>query len=160
MTRTRTLIWTLMLSTTLTSPSYAFFKLGNNAEDLPGTISKTLGLTGNSSTLVSQIAEQFPISGQQATGGVGSMLSYAKQALPAAQSTELTSLLPGIDSLTNAMPQLKNSSLTSMDEVNSVFRQLGMESSMVTQFAPVILKYLTSQGASTGLISSLTSLWQ
>ncbi|MEK6212827.1 MAG: DUF2780 domain-containing protein, partial [Vibrio fluvialis] len=39
------------------------------------------------------------------------------------------------------------------------FEQLGLDSSMVSQFAPLLLQYLTGQGASEGLLSSLSSLW-
>lgn len=156
MTTTRTLIWTLMLSTTLTSPSYAFFKLGNHTEDLSSTIGKTLGLTGNSSTLISQVAEQLPVSGQQATGGVGALLSLAQNRLSDQNNTELNQLIPGMENLSSLNQTGIKNGLSNINDMNAVigtFKQLGLSPDMVSKFVPLILKYLNTRGASEGLMS-------
>ncbi|PTP93444.1 DUF2780 domain-containing protein, partial [Vibrio splendidus] len=44
--------------------------------------------------------------------------------------------------------------------VESAFAGLGMDSSMVTTFAPIILQALQSQGATSGLMDSLAAIWQ
>ncbi|KUJ00815.1 DUF2780 domain-containing protein [Vibrio sp. MEBiC08052] len=163
MTTTRTLIWTLMLSTTLTSPSYAFFKLDNQTENLTSTIGKTLGLTESNSTLISQVAEQLPISGQQATGGVGALLSLAQNRLSDQNNAELNQLIPGMESLSSLNQTGTSNGLSDIHDMNAVistFKQLGLSPDMVSQFVPLILKYLNTQGASEGLMSSLTRLWQ
>ncbi|WNJ96318.1 DUF2780 domain-containing protein [Vibrio ruber] len=163
MTTTRTLIWTLMLSTTLTSPSYAFFKLGNQTEDLTSTIGKTLGLTASNSPLISQVAKQLPISGEQATGGVGALLSLAQNRLSDKNNHELNQLIPGMEHLSTLnQAGMKNglSEINDMNAVVSTFKQLGLSPDMVSQFVPLILKYLNTQGASEGLMGSLSHLWQ
>ncbi|MDW6002810.1 DUF2780 domain-containing protein [Vibrio mangrovi] len=163
MTTTRTLIWALMLSATLTAPGYASFTLGGNTENLTSTIGKTLGLTESNSTLISQVTKQLPVSGQQATGGVGALLSLAQNQLSDENNTELNQLVPGIEHLSDLNQSgIQNglSEINDMNAVTSTFKQLGLSPDMVSQFVPLILKYLTTQGASDGLLSSLTSLWQ
>jgi hypothetical protein len=152
-----------MLSTTLTAPSYAFLTPGSNTKDLTSTIGKTLGLTEGSSTLISQVAKQLPVSGEQATGGVGALLSLAQNQLSDKNNTELSQLVPGMDQLSSLNQSEMNNGLSGindMNAVNSTFKQLGLSPDMVSQFVPLILKYLNTQGASEGLLSSLTNLWQ
>ncbi|MCO4787731.1 hypothetical protein DK293_01705, partial [Vibrio cholerae] len=45
-------------------------------------------------------------------------------------------------------------------EVNQAFNTLGLDASMVEQFVPVLMQYLTQQGASQDLLASLGKLWQ
>ena len=43
--------------------------------------------------------------------------------------------------------------------LDSAFSALGMDSSMVSQFAPVLLSYMGGEGVSSTLLSSLSSMW-
>ncbi|PWI33643.1 hypothetical protein DI392_09275 [Vibrio albus] len=161
-------VFTLSLLLT-TTPSYALFGFGDsddsdnqiNTESLTSLAS---GLTSqvvaqNDSPIVSALTGALDVTPSQATGGAGALLSLASGSLSSSENSELASLIPGMDSLQSSVPGLSSLS-TSMDAVNTIFGQLGMDSSMVSQFAPIILQYLTGQGASSGLLSSLTSLWQ
>jgi hypothetical protein len=47
----------------------------------------------------------------------------------------------------------------SMADVNKAFTALGMDSSMVSQFVPVILQYLGQQGAGGSALQSLSGIW-
>jgi len=47
----------------------------------------------------------------------------------------------------------------SMGDVNEAFAALGMDSSMVSQFVPVILRYLGQQGAGGTALQSLSGIW-
>ena len=47
----------------------------------------------------------------------------------------------------------------STNDLNTAFSALGMDSGMVSQFAPVILKYLGGQGASESVLGKLASAW-
>ncbi|MCE0494023.1 DUF2780 domain-containing protein [Vibrio salinus] len=161
-----TLSLTALLSAT---PAYAAFNLGSATDAASKLDSSTLsslatGLAGKVNTqsgspLVSALTDSLDVSSAQATAGSGSLLAYASSALSSTQSSELTSLVPGMDKLTSSLPGLSNTS-TDMSGVSTIFNQLGMDSAMVSQFAPTILKYLSGQGASSELITSLTSLWQ
>ena len=51
-----------------------------------------------------------------------------------------------------------NSSNTS-SLTSSAFSMLGMDTGMISQFAPVMLNYLGGQGVSNNLLGSLGSIW-
>ncbi|PMH42566.1 hypothetical protein BCU68_14095 [Vibrio sp. 10N.286.49.B3] len=156
----------LALITLLASQSsYAFFGLfgsDDEEESTPDVSQLMTSVMGESeaSPLSSLLTDQLSVSTEQATGGVGALLSLASSSLSGSESSELSSLIPGMDSLTGGSAGGLMSMISSMDTVNQTFETLGLDSSMVSQFAPVILSYLTEQGASSGLLSSLTSLWQ
>jgi hypothetical protein len=163
---------TLTLSLLLAgAPSYAAFNL-NTVKDAAsaidtsalsklatGTATTTPASTEASASIVSSLTSALNVTPTQATGGVGSLLALASSSLPTDQATELTSLVPGLSSLQSSIPGLSALS-DNKDGVSSVFSQLGMDSSMISQFTPLILEYLTGQGASSELLSSLGTLWQ
>ncbi|WP_263261492.1 DUF2780 domain-containing protein [Pseudomonas sp. RIT-PI-S] len=131
--------------------------------------------------LLNTLGSQLHITPTQAIGGTGAMLGLAKNQLPQAQYSELSKSVPGLDSLSgsNALGGLVglsglmgkadsnkasalNNALTNVkttQDMNSAFSQLGMNSGMVTQFAPIILQYLGQQGASGSALQSLASVW-
>ncbi len=155
----KTILLTILAGAFITSPSYAF-KL-SSSDDLSNMVSSGLKQAESSSALLDQVTSQLPVSDTQAAGGVGSLLSLAQSKLTGSNSSELESLIPGLDQLTSlAGSSTGTSSITDISSVNSAFEKLGLDSSMVSQFAPIVLEYLTSQGASSGLLSSLTSIWQ
>ena len=124
-------------------------------------VSNSLTQSESNSALLTQVTSQLPVSDTQAAGGVGSLLTLAQNQLSDSNSAELENLLPGLNQLTSLAGSSSSlSNIANMDAVNKVFNQLGLDSSMVSQYAPIILKYLTSQGASSSLLSSLSSIWQ
>ena len=62
-----------------------------------------------------------------------------------------------MSSLDGAQSLLGN--IESLSAVQSTFDKLGLDPSMISQFAPVIMGYLGDQGASEGLLKSLSGLW-
>lgn len=50
-------------------------------------------------------------------------------------------------------------SIQSMTDVAAQFSNLGMDSGMVSQFAPVLLQFIGNQGVGQPLLGTLTSLW-
>ncbi|MFA0306714.1 DUF2780 domain-containing protein [Vibrio splendidus] len=107
--------------------------------------------------LADTVADQASVTSDQAIGGIGSMLALAQNSLGSADNKELTSLIPGMSSLESTG---LSSVLSSQGAVESAFAGLGMDSSMVTTFAPIILQALQSQGATSGLMDSLAAIWQ
>ena len=107
--------------------------------------------------LADTVADQASVTSDQAIGGIGSMLALAQNSLGTADNKELASLIPGMSSLESTG---LSSVLSSQGAVESAFAGLGMDSSMVTTFAPIILQALQSQGATSGLMDSLAALWQ
>jgi len=106
--------------------------------------------------LADTVADQASVTSDQAIGGIGSMLALAQNSLGTADNKELASLIPGMSSLESTG---LSSVLSSQGAVESAFAGLGMDSSMVTTFAPIILQALQSQGATSGLMDSLAAIW-
>ncbi|MDH6027406.1 DUF2780 domain-containing protein [Vibrio splendidus] len=107
--------------------------------------------------LADTVADQASVTSDQAIGGIGSMLALAQNSLGSADNKELASLIPGMSSLESTG---LSSVLSSQGAIESAFAGLGMDSSMVTTFAPIILQALQSQGATSGLMDSLAAIWQ
>lgn len=157
----KSIIVTVLASTIFTAPSYAFLNKLSESNDLSSMVSSTLSQTESNSALLTQITSQLPVSQTQAAGGVGSLLALAQNQLSDSNSSELETLLPGLNQLTSLSESSSAiAKIADMEAVNNVFNKLGLDSSMVAQFAPLVLQYLTSQGASSDLLGSLSSLWQ
>ncbi|EGQ8540384.1 DUF2780 domain-containing protein [Vibrio parahaemolyticus] len=115
------------------------------------------GLNAESSPLTELLTSQLPVSTEQAAGGSSALIALAQSQLSQQNSTELQSLIPGLSNLKGAQSLLGN--IESLSAVQSAFIALGLDPSMISQFAPVILGYLNEQGASEGLLKSLSGLW-
>ncbi|EGQ8807424.1 DUF2780 domain-containing protein [Vibrio parahaemolyticus] len=115
------------------------------------------GLNAESSPLTELLTSQLPVSTEQAAGGSSALIALAQSQLSQQNSTELQSLIPGLSNLKGAQSLLGN--IESLSAVQSAFNALGLDPSMISQFAPVILGYLNEQGASEGLLKSLSDLW-
>ncbi|NVN82165.1 MULTISPECIES: DUF2780 domain-containing protein [unclassified Vibrio] len=107
--------------------------------------------------LADTVADQASVTSDQAIGGIGSMLALAQNSLGSTDNKELATLIPGMSSLESTG---LSSLLSSQGAVESAFSGLGMDPSMVTTFAPIILQALQSQGATSGLMDSLAAIWQ
>ncbi len=122
---------------------------GNTAETKAGDSQASSGLL---STLTSQLG----VSDTQAAGGTAALMSLAKSGLEGNQYSQLTNLIPGMQS--NSLTSQLLGQVTDMPAVKSAFSTLGMDPALVSQFVPVITQYLASNGGSE-LIGSLTKLW-
>ncbi|MBV7300414.1 DUF2780 domain-containing protein [Enterovibrio paralichthyis] len=109
--------------------------------------------------ITSLLSKGLDINDKQAAGGAGAMLAMAYQTLGESQSSELLKMVPGMESLTGMIPAGLGSNLANLESVDKVFNLLGMDAGMVQKFAPMIIKYLTGEGASESLLSGLTSAW-
>ena len=133
-------------------------------------------------------AKDMGVKPEQAAGGVGAMLSLAKNQLTSNDYAALTQQVPGIEKVTgagaltqlsqysakhpelqaligqkispvNANTKVALGNVTSASQLDSAFEALGMDSSMVQQFAPLITNFLGQQGVSSPLLTTLSSLW-
>jgi hypothetical protein len=135
--------------------------------------------------LLNSLGTTLNVTPEQAVGGTGALLGLAKNKLAGNDYSQLTKSVPGLDQLagTGALSSLGslnglgsvlgnsgksadssvlNSALgnvQSMADVNKAFTALGMDSSMVSQFVPVILQYLGQQGAGGSALQSLSGIW-
>lgn len=165
--KTKTTVF-LITALFVSTPSYALFGLGSDKDQSVDTAALTSLATSalgdsatsvESSPIVKQLTDSLGVSPTQATGGAGALLALASNSLSSNQSNELTNLIPGMSNLTDSVPGLMGMA-NNLSAVNDVFAKLGLDPSMVTQFAPIILEYLTGQGASSGLLSSLGNIWK
>ncbi|SQF94257.1 Protein of uncharacterised function VcgC/VcgE (DUF2780) [Paucimonas lemoignei] len=135
--------------------------------------------------LLNTLGTTLNVTPEQAVGGTGALLGLAKNKLAGNDYSQLSKSVPGLDQLagTGALSSLGslnglgnvlgnsgksadssvlNSALgnvQSMGDVNKAFSALGMDSSMVSQFVPLILQYLGQQGAGGSALQSLSSVW-
>ncbi|MEZ8040783.1 DUF2780 domain-containing protein [Vibrio sp. 10N.237.312.C02] len=108
------------------------------------------------STLANSLSDKASVTNEQAIGGVGSMLALAQNTLDNFDNQELEMLFPGMSTLDSTG---LTSVLDSKTSVENAFSGLGMDSSMVAAFAPIIIQGLESQGATSGLVDSLEAIW-
>lgn len=162
---------------------------GDMGKLLSGDKNKTSnGTAATTGALLNALTGQLNVSLQQAAGGTAALLALAKNQLGNSDYASLTKSVPGLDQLTgaNALSSLgalgnagsalgaltgkKSDSgsgqlasmlgnVGSMQDVGSVFSSLGMNSDLITQFAPILLSFLGSQGTSNGLLQSLSGIW-
>ncbi|MEX5667123.1 DUF2780 domain-containing protein [Pseudomonas neuropathica] len=168
------------LMTLAASPVFAGFSLddvtkaaasmqGGNAATAAAPTSETAGLL--------QAVTGLGVTPQQAVGGTSAMLGLAKNQLSSTDYSQLAKEVPGIDKLSGGSGNLaalsgllgqsgKSAGLENAlgnvkdtKDLNNAFGALGMDSGMVGQFAPVLLKYLGDQGVGGPLLQSLGSIW-
>ncbi len=157
----KTLLSTLLFFG-LWSTSLLAMDLGKVTSMIPGqepstaqNVAKAVG--GND--LTGMLVSQLGVTQEQAAGGAGSILNYAKQSLSPDDFSKVASSVPGIDSLLGAVPSaggglggvagaLGGGSLGGMAAVASQFSSLGLKADMVKQFTPIILDYVKGTGGS------------
>lgn len=175
------------LLTLAASPAFAQFSLsdaanvvsamqGNQAEQGEGAVAAAPKAAG----LLNTLGSELKITPEQAIGGAGAMLGLAKNQLSEPQFSELSKSVPGLDQIAgnsaigglNGLGGLlgggsdKNALLDGLlgnvkdtRDLNNAFSALGMDSSMIGQFAPVILQYLGQQGVASSLLQNLGGIW-
>jgi len=166
----------LALSLTVSITSLYAFGLGdvtNAVATLQSTPTQNTPTKTQATDLTSMLTSQLGVTQKQASGGVGSILSYAKSALPQNKYTTLASAIPNADSLLAMAPSLSggtggslgalsgmmgaNSSTAGLASLASQFSSLGLNSDMISKFIPVIMNYFKSSGSNdaAGILSGL-----
>jgi len=163
------------------TPVFAF-----NLNDAANAVSSATGgqqkatAAPQAAGLLNSLGTQLNVTPEQAVGGTGALLGLAKNKLAGNDYSQLSKTVPGLDQLAGnsglgALGGLGgmlgstgkgNTALSSalgnvqdMGDVNTAFSALGMNSSMVSQFVPVILQYLGQQGASGSALQALSGVW-
>ncbi len=114
------------------------------------------------SDLTGMLTNQLGVNQQQALGGAGSIFALAQKRMKPGDFMQLSSSVPDMDQYLSAVPDTKKSSnslfssaaelmgegssLGSLANLAGSFQSLGMDSSMINQFVPVVLKYVQGQG--------------
>jgi len=100
--------------------------------------------------LLGMLTSKLGLNDQQAQGGLGSMLTLAKEKLPAAGFTKIANLVPGA---TKYMDMAKSlgavvGPLKNMAGLNGAFDKLGMTKDASAKFVPTVTDYLGKAGGS------------
>lgn len=123
----------------------------------------TSGATSDSG-LVSSLTQKLGVSNEQATGGAGAILGYAKEKLSPEDFATVSKSVPEADSLIKAAPKddgmsAKMGNMTSamsggdssssgLGSLAGSFGKLGLSPDMVGKFMPVIMEYVNAKGGS------------
>lgn len=175
-----------LVALSLAAGSATAFNLGEAARAVSGITGN--GDTQNTSQaqalgLIGQL-DELNVTPTQALGGSGALLQLAKQQLGSTDYAQLAKSVPGIDKLTgdsgldqlsqlgaltgllgksdtsvNAQTAAAVDNVQSLGDVKQAFSALGMDAGMVSQFAPILLQYLGSQGIGGSLLQSLSGIW-
>ncbi len=114
------------------------------------------------SDLTGMLTNQLGINQQQALGGAGSIFALAQNRMKPGDFMQLSQSVPDMDQYLSAVPDSKKSSsslfssaaelmgegssLGNLANLAGSFQSLGMDSAMINQFVPVVLKYVQGQG--------------
>jgi hypothetical protein len=103
---------------------------------------------GGTETLTKVLTNQLGVTSNQATGGIGSILSLAKERLSAMDFTTLTALIPGADTFMQTAKSLGAVTGPVGDRagLTSAFSRLGMGSDMVPKFTQTLSDFVGKAG--------------
>lgn len=112
--------------------------------------------------LITQLVKQLNISEEQAIGGSGALFKLVKEQLAAGDFAKLTAAVDGIEGLIGKAPVAGGTasmlggfgsmlggaagSAVALGSAASAFKSLGLNSDMITRFAPIVLAYVQKQG--------------
>lgn len=104
--------------------------------------------SGVTNVLTQLVTSQLGVTADQANGGVGSILSLAKEKLPSMDFTTLTKFIPGADSFMKAAKDLGAVTGPIGDQagLTSAFSRLGMGSDMVPKFSQTMSDFVGKAG--------------
>ncbi len=98
--------------------------------------------------LVQQLVSSLGVTPTQAIGGSAALMNEAKKDMKSEDFSALTKSMPSVGSLASAAP-------TSTLPMAEQFEKLGLSSSMVEKFTPIVLEYVKS-----GTTPSLAKLFE
>jgi hypothetical protein len=128
--------------------------------------------------MINALAKNLGVTSQQAEGGLGSLMNYVKGNVSSEKFAELSSSLPGIDQVLNAVPEITNlasegglsgllnkaseysDKLKNLNAVKQQFEALGLSPEMISGFITQAQAYLDTpmgQEAKKLLTDSLSS---
>ena len=103
---------------------------------------------GATDILTGLLTNQLGVTSNQAMGGVGSILSLAKQRLSSMDFSTLTKLIPGADTYMSSAKDLGavTGPINDRAGLTSAFSRLGMGSDMVPKFTQILSDFVGKAG--------------
>ncbi len=110
--------------------------------------------------LVSALTKSLNIDSKQAVGGTAALMGLAASSMPKSDYTNLLKSVPGLESVVGSASPLLGmaSGMIDQNSIDKVFKSLGMDPSMVKEFAPILLNYIKPY-ATPQNISMLQKAW-
>ncbi len=115
--------------------------------------------------LLSYLTESLGVTRDQARGGAGLIMRLAKERLEAGEFSQIAQSVPNIEGLIKAAPKVSGtakalddlsrpqvsgaSNVQNLASLTAGFNKLGLDTSVVERFVPVVLSYVESQGGNT-----------
>lgn len=108
---------------------------------------------------VTALAQQVGVTADQAVGGLGAILSMAKNRVSAEDFSKLTSGLPSTEKYIQAAGDMgiKGGDIKDAIQLKDAYKKLGMSEQAVSDFSPAAINFVRSAGgeAAAGVLSSL-----
>ena len=118
-----------------------------------------LQAVGGTDTLTKLLTSQLGVTQNQATGGVGSVLTLAKEKLPSMDFNTLAKFIPGSDTLLKAAKELGavTGPISEKAGLEAAFSRLGMGSDSVPKFIQTMGDFVGKAGddSARNLLASL-----
>jgi hypothetical protein len=131
-------------------------------DQVTSIVSKQLTDTKSDSDFISSITKNINITPTQATSGTAAILEYAKNQVSSKDYTSLIKDIPALGNLnTSSLTESLLNKITTAQSVQTAFKTIGLEPSMIKQFVPLILEYtkkIGSQNSSELLSGALKGL--
>ena len=99
--------------------------------------------------LIGLLTSKLGVTDNQAKGGMGSMLTLAKEKMTPANFNQLASVIPTANGYMDSAKQLGavgTSPLKDMSGLNAAFAKLGIKPEVAQQFVPLVTDYLGKIG--------------
>jgi hypothetical protein len=150
----------LFLAATLIGSSLSAGFMEDMASQIGGVLGSMPQKNTQSINLISQLSQMLNVNTQQAIGGTAALMQVASEKMPKDSYNSLLSAVPGLGAILGTSSSL-SSILGSVgsENINKAFKALGMDSSMVSQFAPALLEIFKNYVDSTTL-TQLSQAWQ
>jgi Protein of unknown function VcgC/VcgE (DUF2780) len=101
--------------------------------------------------LLGMLTSQLGVTDNQAKGGVGSLLTLAKEKLPAADFTKVANVVPGASKYMDMAKTLGAvvGPLKNVAGLNGALGKLGMSTETIAKFVPAVTNFMGKTGGST-----------
>lgn len=176
----------LLAAASVSASAFNFNDAAKLASQFGGTEAASTQSGGAGALELVSALSSLNVTPQQAVGGTGALLSVAQNQLPANQYSSLLGAVPGLENFagSNGLNQLSGltdlagafglqskeapvssgamsllNNVKTMNDANQAFSALGMDSGLISQFAPLLLQYLGNQGAGGSLLQNLAGVW-
>jgi hypothetical protein len=112
----------------------------------------------NPGSITDGLTKSLGVSGDQASGGIGSILSLAQNKMPASDYTKVANAIPGSNSYVEKAKDLgavPSGGITDKGALDAAYQKLGISPDVAKKFTPMVVSYAGQVGGSS--VESLLS---